>query len=218
MRILIIEKDSKGAAAIKKGLEDFNFWVDIVSEKNKVISMAQDSGVDLILFSSSPQNSGEMEILNALLEKELNIPFLFFPGEPAESRETGDKITIPSPEHIFDLIGRFQRALQTGESNRGAKIQFGPLELDPVSHKVWRDQKEINLTPKEYTLLEFFIRHPNQILTRTMIANHVWNQNFDFFTNVIDVYINYLRRKLDQGHKTKLIHTVRGKGYILKEG
>ncbi len=208
MRILIVEKDSKGATAIKKGLEDMNFWAEIASETETVVSMALDSSFDLMLISSSLPKNGEAEILHALLENKIEVPVLCFPGE---------NVSAPGPERIFDLMEKLQSVLRARENNRGAKIEFGPLLLDPVSHKVWRNQKEINLTPKEYTLLEFFIRHPNQILTRTMIANHVWNQNFDFFTNVIDVYINYLRRKLDQGYKTKLIHTVRGKGYILKE-
>jgi DNA-binding response OmpR family regulator len=217
MRILIVEKDSKGATAIKKGLEDMNFWAEIASGTETVVSMALDSSFDLMLISSSLPKNGETEILHALLEKNIEMPVLCFPGEMAGSLDAGGKTSTPCPERIFDLMEKLQGVLRARENNRGAKIQFGPLLLDPVSHKVWRNQKEINLTPKEYTLLEFFIRHPNQILTRTMIANHVWNQNFDFFTNVIDVYINYLRRKLDQGYKTKLIHTVRGKGYILKE-
>ena len=203
MRILLIEKDSKGAAEIKKGLEDLNFEVDIASENDKIFSAALDSSFDLILISSMVPAHGEVELFQALLQKDIHTPVLCF----TETRHAA----------IFDLMAKFETAFTSAESNRGAKIQFGHLVLDPVSHKVWRNQKEINLTPKEYTLLEYFIRHPNQILTRTMIANHVWNQNFDFFTNVIDVYINYLRRKLDQGYKTKLIHTVRGKGYILKE-
>lgn len=214
MRILLTEKDSKGAAAIKKGLEDLNIWVDVVTGKDHILSSIRDSFVDLILISSAKPDGEEIEIFQALLDNNITVPVLCFSGTP----EAGGTSFLPNPEAIFDLMEKFQAALRSEESNRGAKIQFGPLILDPVSHKVWRNQKEINLTPKEYTLLEFFIRHPNQILTRTMIANHVWNQNFDFFTNVIDVYINYLRRKLDQGYKTKLIHTVRGKGYILKEG
>ena len=214
MRILIIEKDNKSAGTIKKGLEDMNFGVNVATEKEKIFSVARDSSVDLILFSSARPKSEENEILQALLETEIDVPILCFPAKQAQA---GGKAPITSPEAILDLMGKFQATLRSEENSRGANIQFGPLVLDPVSHKVWRNQKEINLTPKEYTLLEFFIRHPNQILTRTMIANHVWNQNFDFFTNVIDVYINYLRRKLDQGYKTKLIHTVRGKGYILKE-
>ena len=88
---------------------------------------------------------------------------------------------------------------------------------DSVGHKVWRDNKEIDLTSKEYALLEYFMRSPNQVLTRTMIAEHVWDYTFDSFTNIIDVYVNYLRKKIDRDFDKKLIHTVRGVGYVLKE-
>lgn len=86
-----------------------------------------------------------------------------------------------------------------------------------MTHKVWRKDKEIDLTAKEYSLLEYFMRNPNQVLTRTMIAEHVWDYTFDSFTNIIDVYVNYLRKKIDRESDKKLIHTVRGVGYILKE-
>jgi DNA-binding response OmpR family regulator len=204
MRILLIEEDSKGAAEIKKGLEDMNFEVENATEDGQIFSALSDSTFDLIIISSFVSAHKGFDLFNALDKKEILTPVLSI-------RETG-----ATP--VFEFLKNLQASLGSSENSRGAQIRFGPLVLDPVSHKVWRNQKEINLTPKEYTLLEYFIRHPNQILTRPMIANHVWNQNFDFFTNVIDVYINYLRRKLDQGHKTKLIHTVRGKGYILKEG
>ena len=86
-----------------------------------------------------------------------------------------------------------------------------------MTHKVWRAEKEIDLTAKEYALLEYLVRNPNQVLTRTMIAEHVWDYTFDSFTNIIDVYVNYLRKKIDRDAEKKLIHTVRGVGYILKE-
>ena len=103
------------------------------------------------------------------------------------------------------------------QKDRGAEIRFADLRLDPVGHKVWRGDKEIELTAKEYSLMEYFMRNPNQILTRTMIAEHVWDYTFDSFTNIIDVYVNYLRKKVDRDYDKKLIHTVRGVGYVLKE-
>lgn len=215
MRILIFERNNKSAAAIKKGLEDLKFRAEIASSKEQVISAARNSDFDLIFLGSAQEKDGKTPIYNILLDLNIPIPILSLQGCPLDEDGTEKRSSL---EIFTELIKKFQSTLISEEKDRGAKIHFGPLILDPISHKVWRDQKEINLTPKEYTLLEFFIRHPNQILSRTMIANHVWNQNFDFFTNVIDVYINYLRRKLDQGYKTKLIHTIRGKGYMLKEG
>jgi len=102
-------------------------------------------------------------------------------------------------------------------TGQGSGNPFADLRLDPVTHKVWRKDKEIGLTAKEYGLLEYFMRNPNQVVTRTMIADHVWDYTFDSFTNIIDVYVNYLRKKIDRGSDKKLIHTVRGVGYIFKE-
>ena len=101
--------------------------------------------------------------------------------------------------------------------DKGAELKYSDLRLDPVTHKVWRKDKEIDLTAKEYALLEYFMRNPNQVRTRTMIADHVWDYTFDTFTNIIDVYVNYLRKKIDRDVDKKLIHTVRGVGYIFKE-
>ena len=110
------------------------------------------------------------------------------------------------------------RALvRRGTQERGAEITYADLRLDPVAHKVWRSDSEIDLTAKEYALLEFFMRNPETTLTRTMIAEHVWDYTFDSFTNIIDVYVNYLRKKVDRDYTNKLIHTVRGIGYVLKE-
>jgi len=107
--------------------------------------------------------------------------------------------------------------LRRGSGALSNVISFADLTLDLISHKVIRAGREIELTAKEYTLLEYLVRNPNRVLTRTMIAEHVWDYNYDSFTNVIDVYINYLRNKVDRGFSTKLIHTVRGVGYVLKE-
>ncbi|MCK4379049.1 MAG: response regulator transcription factor, partial [Deltaproteobacteria bacterium] len=107
--------------------------------------------------------------------------------------------------------------LRRGSGALSNVLTFADLTLDLISHKVIRDGREIELTAKEYTLLEYLVRNPNRVLTRTMIAEHVWDYNYDSFTNVIDVYINYLRNKVDRGFATKLIHTVRGVGYVLKK-
>ena len=115
------------------------------------------------------------------------------------------------------MLARVRALIRRGTQDRGAELHFADLRLDPVTHKVWRSDKEIDLTSKEYALLEYMMRNPNQVLTRTMIAEHVWDYTFDSFTNIIDVYINYLRKKVDRDFDKKLIHTVRGVGYVLKE-
>ncbi|MRR34157.1 response regulator transcription factor, partial [bacterium] len=130
---------------------------------------------------------------------------------------SGSDDYLTKPFAFAELLARVRALLRRSEQERGAEIRFADLRLDPVTHKVWRKDKEIDLTAKEYSLLEFFMRNPNQVLTRTTIAENVWDYIFDSFTNIIDVYVNYLRKKIDRESDKKLIHTVRGVGYILKE-
>jgi len=125
---------------------------------------------------------------------------------------------MPKPFAFAELLARVKALLRRSEQDRGAELFFADVRLDPVSHKVWRGGTEIDLTAKEYGLLEYMMRNPNKPLTRAMIAENCWDYDFDKFTNIIDVYINYLRRKVDGGYTNKLIHTVRGQGYIFKEG
>jgi len=123
---------------------------------------------------------------------------------------------ITKPFAFEELLARIRAALRKKEGKLSATLKVEDLVLDLKTHKASRAGKEIVLTSKEYTLLEYLMRNAGTVVTRTMISEHVWDINFDTFTNVIDVYINYLRNKIDTGHKKKLIHTVRGRGYVLK--
>ncbi|HVO65510.1 MAG TPA: response regulator transcription factor [Syntrophales bacterium] len=125
---------------------------------------------------------------------------------------------MTKPFAFAELVARVKAIIRRCESDRGAEIRFADVRLDPVTRKVWRKDKQIDLTAKEYALLEYFARNPNQVLTRTTIAENVWpDETFDIFTNIIDVYINYVRKKLGRDGGKNLIHTVRGLGYIFKE-
>ena len=124
---------------------------------------------------------------------------------------------LTKPFAFSELLARVRVLLRRGKAEVKTTLQISDLTLDLVSHKVNRGGDEIELTGKEYSLLEYFMRNQEKVLTRTMIAEHVWDYNFDTFTNVIDVYINHLRKKIDKGRQSKLLHTLRGVGYIMKE-
>jgi DNA-binding response OmpR family regulator len=131
--------------------------------------------------------------------------------------DSGANDYLTKPFAFEEFLARIRALLRKRDTYSVNKLQVGDLQLDLLTHKVIRAGKEIDLTSKEYALLEYLIRNAGTVITRTMISEHVWNMHFDTLTNVIDVYINYLRNKIDRGHKNKLIHTLRGRGYVLKE-
>ncbi len=131
--------------------------------------------------------------------------------------DSGADDYLTKPFAFEELLARARVIFRKTEIPSTTKLQVGDLALDLLTHKVMRQEKEIILTNKEYALLEYLMRNTGTVVSRTMISEHVWDINFDTFTNVIDVYINYLRKKIDQGFKKKLLHTIRGRGYILKE-
>ena len=163
-----------------------------------------------------------LEILSQLRTQGSDVPILLLTAKDAvDDRVTGlnkgadDYLTKPFA--FSELLARVRVLLRRGKAEVKTVLQIADLMLDLVSHKVVRGSDEIELTGKEYSLLEYFMRNKDKVLTRTMIAEHVWDYNFDTFTNVIDVYINHLRKKIDKGRENKLLHTLRGVGYIMKE-
>jgi heavy metal response regulator len=222
MRILVVEDEKKVASFIKRGLEEENFTVDTAHDGEEGLYMAETNPYDLILMDIMLPKMDGLAVIKELRKKEVRTPVLCLTAKDAvedivSGLDSGSDDYLTKPFAFAELLARVRALLRRGATERGAEIRFADLRLDPVAHKVWRSNKEIELTAKEYALLEYFMRNPNQILTRTMIAEHVWDYTFDSFTNIIDVYVNYLRKKVDRDYDKKLIHTVRGVGYVLKE-
>ncbi len=222
MRILVVEDEKKVASFIKRGLEEEEFSVDVAYDGEEGIYMAENTAYDLILMDVMLPKKDGLTAIQELRSRKVKTPILCLTARDTvedivSGLDIGSDDYLTKPFAFAELVARVRALIRRGSQDRGAELFFADMRLDPVTHKVWREGKEIDLTAKEYALLEYFMRTPNQVLTRTMIAEHVWDYTFDSFTNIIDVYVNYLRKKIDRDFDKKLIHTVRGVGYVLKE-
>jgi DNA-binding response OmpR family regulator len=222
MRILVVEDEKKVASFIQRGLEGEGFSVEVAYDGESCVEMGSQSSFDLILMDVMLPKMDGLQAIKALREKGVESPVLCLTAKDTvedivAGLDSGSDDYLTKPFAFAELLARVRALVRRGTQERGAEITYADLRLDPVAHKVWRSDSEIDLTAKEYALLEFFMRSPETTLTRTMIAEHVWDYTFDSFTNIIDVYVNYLRKKVDRDYTNKLIHTVRGIGYVLKE-
>jgi heavy metal response regulator len=222
MRILVIEDEKKVADFIKRGLKEEGYAVDVASDGEDGYFQAQEISYDLILLDLMLPKLDGLTLCRKLRQNGVQTPLIMLTAKDSVK----DKVTgldsgaddyLAKPFAFEELLARIRALMRKGKNQQLTRLQAADLILDLVSHKVWRGEDEIILTIKEYSLLEYFMQNAGTVITRTMIAEHVWDINFDTFTNVIDVYVNYLRNKIDKGRKVKLIHTIRGRGYILKE-
>jgi len=222
MKILVVEDEKKVASFIKRGLEEEDFSVDVAYDGEEGVAKAKNTAYDIILMDIMLPKKDGLSAIRELRAMNILTPILCLTAKDSvedivSGLDIGSDDYLTKPFAFAELVARVRALIRRGSQDRGAELFFADLRLDPVTHKVWRGDKEIDLTAKEYALLEYFMRTPNQVLTRTMIAEHVWDYTFDSFTNIIDVYVNYLRKKVDRDHDKKLIHTVRGVGYVLKD-
>ena len=221
MRILVIEDEKKIASFIKRGLKEEGHMVDVAYDGEEGYQLSGENDYDLILLDIMLPKRDGISLCRQLRDDGVTTPVLMLTAKDSVQ----DKVTgldsgaddyLTKPFAFEELLARI-RALMRKRSPLATKLQAGDLVLDLISHRVTRAGKEILLTMKEYALLEYLMRNAGTVVTRTMITEHVWDIDFDTSTNVIDVYINYLRNKIDSGQQKKLIHTVRGRGYLLKD-
>ena len=221
MRILIVEDEKKVAAFIKKGLEEETYAVDIATDGEEGLHLGEQNHFDLIILDLMLPKINGLEILSSLRAKKIDTPILLLTAKDSvenkvEGLNLGADDYLTKPFAFSELLARIRVLLRRGKAESKTILEIADLTLNLVSHKVRRGNEEIELTGKEYSLLEYFMRNQEKVLTRTMIAEHVWDYNFDTFTNVIDVYVNHLRKKIDKNFSTKLLHTLRGVGYVMK--
>ena len=222
MRILVVEDEKKSANFIKRGLEKEQYEVLTAADGEEGLWLALEKTFDLIVLDWMLPKIDGLSLLKDLRGKKIMTPVLMLTAKDTvedivAGLDSGSDDYLTKPFAFPELLARVRALGRRGVQERGAQISFADMRLDPVTHKVWRNDQEIDLSAKEYDLLEYFMRNPNQVVTRIMIAEHCWDYTFDKFTNIIDVYVNYLRKKIDRDTGRQLIHTVRGVGYVFKE-
>ena len=222
MRILLIEDEKKVASFIQRGLEAELYHVDVAYDGEVGLLQLLDNEYDaLILDVMLPKRDG-LSVLREVRARKLAIPVLMLTARDTVADKVigldqGADDYLTKPFAFEELLARLRALLRRGSSTPSSELTLADLQLDLVTHHVMRAGKRIDLTAKEFALLEFFLRQPGRVLSRALIAQHVWGVDFDTFTNVIDVYVNYLRKKIDAEFEPKLLHTIRGVGYVMKE-
>lgn len=221
MRILVVEDEVKVASFVRRALEEESYAVDLATDGVQGLEFAQQGVYDLIVLDVMLPGMSGLEVLQRLRKEKIKTPVLILTAraqidQKVKGLDAGADDYLTKPFAIEELLARVRALLRRGAGEGTGILQVDDLVLNPATHEVVRGGQRIDLTSKEYGLLEYFMRNVGRVLTRPMIAEHVWNMDFDTFTNVIDVYVNYLRNKIDRGRERKLIHTVRGSGYVLK--
>ncbi|MBI2456866.1 MAG: response regulator transcription factor [candidate division NC10 bacterium] len=221
MRILVVEDDRKVASFIRKGLTEEGYAVDVASDGETGLAMGLDRLHDVIVLDVMLPGMPGFQVVRELRQAKVTTPVLLLTARDAvedkvQGLDAGADDYLTKPFAFAELLARIRALLRRGTAARAPLLQVADLTLDPATRTVTRGREAISLTNREFALLEYLMRSAGRVLTRTMIAEHVWDYSFDSGTNVIDVYVNYLRKKIDAGRERKLIHTVRGVGYVLK--
>lgn len=222
MRILVIEDEHKIANSIKKGLEQESYAVDVAYTGNDGYDLAVTEEYDLIVLDRLLPGMDGLDICKKIREKQIHTPILLLTAkgqvsDRVEGLNAGADDYLVKPFAFEELLARIRALGRRPKNNIGAILKIADLTLDTLNFAVKRKEKLIQLSSREFALLEYLMRHPNQLLSKEQIINHVWNYEADILPNTVEVYIGYLRNKIDKpfSEKYQLIHTVRGFGYKL---
>ncbi len=218
MRVLIAEDDKPVASFVQKGLEAEQYAVDVAQDGDEAQFMVNQFDYDLAVLDLSLPRVDGLDVLKHIRESKPALPVLILTGrnrveDRVKGLDLGADDYLTKPFSFSELSARVRALLRRAAQPAEVVLRVGDLELNRVERTVKRAGQAIELTPKEFALLEYLMRNAGRCVTRAMIIEHVWNLSFDTMTNVVDVYINYLRKKVESGHEHKLIRTVRGVGY-----
>jgi two-component system copper resistance phosphate regulon response regulator CusR len=222
MRILIAEDDRKVAGFLKKGLKEEHYAVDVCYDGEEALFQAQVNPYDLIILDVMLPKKNGFAVCKSIREEGILSPILMLTArdqleDKVKGLREGADDYLTKPFAFEELLARIQALLRRTQDYKTKTLKVGDLELDPVSRKITREGKPITLTGKEYALLEYLMRNKARVITQSMIIDHVWDMNYDGLSNVVNVYINHLREKIDKGFSQKYIHTIRGVGYKIDE-
>ena len=223
MRILVVEDDRKVASFIRKGLEEEGHAVEVAGDGAEAVERATDGAPwDLVILDVMLPKGDGFGVLKTLRQEGLRMPVLMLTARDA----VGDKVTglnlgaddyLSKPFAFEEFLARVRALLRRGGGRPAPVLRLADLTLDPATREVKRGARRVELTAREHTLLEYFLRNAGRVLTRPMLAQHVWGLDFDPESNVVDVYVGYLRRRIEKQGERRLLHTVRGVGYVLKD-
>ncbi|PWB78868.1 MAG: DNA-binding response regulator [Candidatus Methylomirabilota bacterium] len=222
MRLLLVEDDRKAARVLKQGLAEEGVVVDVAHSGDEGDYLASTNEYDLIVLDWLLPGKDGIQLCRDLRARGLSMPILMLTARDAlqdrvKGLDTGADDYLVKPFAFAELLARVRALLRRGAGPRPAVLRIADLVIDPVSHRVTRGDAPVKLTTKEYTILEFLARRTGQVVTRTTLGEHIWAHEFDNLTNLVDVHISNLRKKIDASSSVPLIHTVRGRGYRLGE-
>jgi len=223
MRVLVVEDERRLSGIIRRGLIEEGYAVDVAYEGDEAQFMAETTNYDIIILDIMLPKKDGIAVCKDLRAKKVNTPILMLTARDSiEDRvkglDSGADDYLIKPFAFSELLARIRALLRRESLSKTPKMEVGELVLDTLTREAWRGQRKIDLTTKEYSILELFMSHPNMVITRTMLEENVWDYEYDSMSNVIDVYIRRLRRKIDGDKEDSLIQTVRGAGYRLKTG